>query len=471
MRCAIALVLSLILPITATVAATGEPDTSFGAGGLALIAFDIDGPQYDPGLALLIQDDGRLVVGGVARTGATGETNEDFAAARLMPDGSLDSSFGNGGRRTVAFDLGGFSDYLSAMAAYPGDRILLAGTAYDVDGIGSAGAWAIARLTGNGTLDTSFDLDGRRHFTVVPTTQDSGSLLTDLAVQPDGKILLCGYSFESGVVEIVVARLDPDGSFDTGFADGGIGRFDPVAGDPAIALPSAIALRPDGRIVIGGSVNTDTSEGVLNYDMFVQQLNADGTIDTTFANGGVQTIAFDQGGSNLDSLTDLVIDAGGRLIAGGVAATASSGNDMAAARLLPDGTPDPAFGSSGRVLVGFDLGGDLDDRANALAVDASNRIVLAGKADAAGSLDIAILRLTEAGLPDAEFATAGKFVLAIDNDPPEFDDESAEAVALDDRGRVVAAGWTYLGPDSNYDMMVLRLTGELLFRDRFEASP
>lgn len=454
------------------VPASGDLDNSFGSSGHVLVAFDIGGSNDDRGQALLVQNDGKLVVGGEATKEVEGEDDGDFAVARLHPDGSLDTSFGSGGRQTVSFDLGGTSDRLTAMALYPGERVLLAGVARDSATVGGAGAWAIARLTPSGALDTTFDIDGRRHFSLVPTSPDTGAALVEIAVQADGKIVLCGYTVTSQTESSVsVVRLNADGTFDTSFADQGIAQLHPFEGDPSLALGTAVAALPDGRILVGGFVNTDPDMGAVNEDMFVLQLDSDGNLDPAFGNGGVRTVAFDQGGDNRDRALDLAVDHQGSIVLAGEAATTSTGTDMAVARVMPDGSMDAGFGSSGRVMIGFDVGSASDDKANATVIDQADRIYLAGRVITDSSHDVGIVRLTVDGLADVDFGEFGKVHFSLDHDPPTYVNEVGRALVLDDRERPVIAGFSEVGPVSGYDMLVLRLTSDLLFRDRFEASP
>lgn len=468
--------LLLLLPFASAVAfaGAGDPDASFSGDGKLQIPFDLstDGTHYDQARTLLLQDDGKIVVGGTAEKQVDGSGNRDFAIARVNPDGSLDSSFNGTGRVTIAFDLGGFTDRITGMAHYPGDRIVVAGLAADLDGTGGVGAWAVARLSSNGSLDTSFDLDGKTHFNIVPTTTTDGAALLDVAVQDDGKLLLAGYAITGGTTaRPTVARLNADGSMDTSFDGDGIVQFDPAIGEPLLAFARNIAPLEDGKILVSGTTNTATGGDPLDLDMFATRLDASGAIDTSFGSGGTQVVSFNQGGDNGDSARDQAIDSQGRIILGGAVETATS-VDMAVARLLSDGTPDADFGSSGRAAIGFDVGGNLDDDVFGVTVDASDGIYLAGAVDTANGADVGVLRVTTAGQPDPRFGAAGKVVVAIDNAAPPSDTDSGEAIEIDRQGRVVVAGFAELGsPSGNYDMLVLRLIGDQLFSDRFEALP
>lgn len=468
----------ILLPLcfvsAVALASVGDLDPTFAGDGKLQIAFDlsVDGTNYDQGRAMLLQDDGKIVIGGVAEKQVDGSGNRDFAIARVNPDGSLDASFGSGGRVTIAYDLGGFNDRITGMATYPGDRVVVAGIAGDLEGQGSFGAWAVARLSSNGSLDTTFDLDGRTHFNIIPTTSTEGASLLDLAVQDDGKIVLVGYTFTGGTTaSATVARLNADGSMDATFGSNGIAQFDAVVAEPQLTLATSVEFLEDGKILVSGATNTATGGDPSDLDMFATRLNPTGTIDTSFGSGGTQVVSFNQGGDNRDVSRDSVIDQEGRIILAGSISNATN-VDMAVVRLLSDGTPDASFGSGGRAVIGFDVGGDLEDRGNGVAVDASNRIYLTGSVDTAGGPDVGILRVTTDGQPDPDFGTGGKVVVAIDNDPAPFDSDAGQAIEIDRQGRPVVAGYARLQtPSGNYDMLILRLRGNQVFRDRFESSP
>lgn len=452
--------------ITPAVTGVGQLDPGFGSGGYVLIPFDLSSTPNDQADAVLVQPDGRILVGGFAQV----DDNRDFALARLLPDGSLDASFGSGGKLTVSFDLGGFSDNLSALEVYADGRILAAGTAENVDGLGGVGAWAVARLTSSGGLDTSFNLGGKVVVNVYPGSLTSGSALADMVLLPDGRILLAGYTmFDASDARATVVRLNADGSLDTGFGTDGISHIAVSNGDPALTLATGMAADSSGRSIVVGVTNTDT-EGGLNLEMFAIRLLEDGTPDPGFGSDGVRLVPFDLGAGSTAMARAIEIDSQGRIVIGGGAVNLTGNMDFAAVRMLANGNLDSGFGTGGRVLVGFDLGGSNDDAAADLAIDSDGRIYLAGRAQVASSNeDVAVLRLQTNGLPDTSFGNNGKFTFGLDNDPPTFVDDFARAIVLDANERPIIAGATYLGPQAlNYDMLVLRLTGERLFRDRFE---
>ncbi len=471
MRTVPAIALALAVA-SASARATDLPDPEFGSAGQVLLPFDLGATGFDQAYAVLPLADGGLLLGGAAEKGSGENTNRDMALARLRPDGSLDPAFGSGGRRTIAFDLGGFSDSVEHVVPYPGNRFLGVGIAENVPGTGGSGAVALIRFGPSGALDTSFDLDGR--VVQVPTLDGAAvpASVRRIAVQDDGRMLVIGTLRPPGALpKAFLLRLLGDGSVDANFGEDG--RVLLSLGDPTgpASLGYSLALRPDGRILVGGAALVDAD--VYNFDMFIAQLLPDGSLDPDFGVDGVRFVAFDQGGENTDAPSDLALDAQGRAVLAGYATTAANGTDIALARILPGGSLDPSFGTGGRALVGFDRGGGQNDVARALGIDAEGRILVAGACEVdTDNVDIALLRLDGNGQLDPGFGSGGQHVIGIDAAPPTFTFDSAEAMSIDTHGRVVVAGTAYVGPQAlNYDMLALRFASERLFGDGFETAP
>ena len=204
----------------ARISPEGVQDSSFG-GGSGVSYADFFGGD-DVGRAVAVQPDGKIVVVGVAGPGSAGGF---IGVARFNSNGGLDSSFNGGGMATVQ----GSGE---ALAIQPDGKVVVAGT--------SGGDFIIARFNENGSLDSGFGSGGRAFI-------DFGAPLdvaNDLALQPDGKILVAG----SGP-QFDVARLQPNGALDSTFGNGGKAQVAFDDGPEADAL----ALQPDGNIVVAGS--------------------------------------------------------------------------------------------------------------------------------------------------------------------------------------------------------------------------
>ena len=197
----------------------GALDAGFGVAGRASI--DFGGTEF--GLAMALQANGRILVAG--RSLAAGAV-----VVRLRANGALDPDFDGDGR--VVLPGGGSAN---AVLVQPDRKIVVAGTT-------STSRMAITRLNPNGSLDTAFGANGT-------TTVDFGSIddFANAAVlQPDGKIVVCGYS--QGDEDIAVVRLGPDGSLDATFGSAGKA----TAGFGVATFGNAVALQANGRIVVAG---------------------------------------------------------------------------------------------------------------------------------------------------------------------------------------------------------------------------
>jgi len=366
-----------------------------------------------------------------------------MASSAIAADGDLDTTFGDGGFRLSGI-LDGYASLTSGMAVQPDGKILLC------EGEGTTVLdFYVARFTADGAVDTSFSFDGH-------TTIDFGGnddVCSGIAVQPDGKIVVAGTSTPHNGTngDFAVARLNSDGTLDTAGFGNGTGKsvvaFD--LGDNNADTAAAVALRPDGRIVVGGSAAT-ASNGL---DFAILQLNTDGSRDTGFNLTGRVTVGFDLAGSTTknDAAQRLLIDAGGRIVAAGFADHGLPGGlDMAVLRLLPNGQPDPDFNADGRATLAFDLGGANganSDQVVGMAIDRQERIVLTGAADSSttshtdpntANNDVAVARLLPDGSPDMTFGIGGKTVIAFDLAPNGVD--YGIAILEQGNGRLYVAG-------------------------------
>src|SRR6185369_10627899 len=179
----------------AVVAAAGDLDPTFGTGGK--VTTDIQG-DFDKARAVAIQADGKIVVAGSALNGA----NIDFAVLRYNTDGSLDTTFGTGGKvLTPVLDS---DDFALAVAIQPDGKIVAAGLA-----VTGADDIAVVRYNTDGSLDTTFDGDGKATFSILVGFND---IANAVAIQPDGKIVLAGSTNNGSDDDFAVIRLNPNGS-------------------------------------------------------------------------------------------------------------------------------------------------------------------------------------------------------------------------------------------------------------------
>jgi uncharacterized delta-60 repeat protein len=238
----------------------GSLDPSFSGDGKVVTPFP---NGRDNAEDVAVQADGKVVV--------AGSSGSDFALARYNTDGSLDATFGTGGRVHTNFplDRGGFA---SALVIQPDGKIVLAGEATDATQSFSSG-FALARYNSDGSLDTSFDSDG-----LVVTSFPGGSAFAeDLLLQPDGKLVAAGTRRDNTTFQAVfaLARYNTDGSLDTSFDSDGRATID-IAGTTAEEA-RGVAVQADGRIVVVGNGNSVFA---------VARVNSNGSPDNAFDTDG-----------------------------------------------------------------------------------------------------------------------------------------------------------------------------------------
>ena len=411
-------------------AADGDLDPTFDGDGTASI--QISAPWSDMAQDLLVLGDGSILLAGSKHYGAT---DHDFAVIKVTQAGQMDTSFGGGsGYATVAFDLGGgWADYGRALARQSDGKIVVAGyveraQAADYD-------LAVARLNADGSRDHSFGTNGKVTY-AVDLGGTNFDIATDVLIQPDGKIVLTGWS--SGAAansDFVAVRLHTNGSVDTSFGNQGRAVVPFDLGGSGRDESNAAVLQSDGKIVLVGSVEWPDD----NYDFGVVRLLPNGSPDWTFANGGKITVTFDMGGTEQDFAEAVMIDSNGRLVVAGHAAGSTDQDyDFAIARLHSDGSLDLSFGTNGKTTIGFN-GGLGIDQAFSVAPAPLGKIVVAGRTFySATDSDFAATRLHGDGSVDSQFGSNGRARVAFDIGGDKADDGYAMAIGLD--GGIVMAG-------------------------------
>ncbi len=363
-------------------------------------------PKADVIRETLIQSDGRYVSVGYAGTVTTGSGGDyDCAVIRRMPvdeagnDGELDTSFSGNGKLFVTFS-GSSNDYCTSGALQSDGKIVVGGWGPD----GGNDKFLLARIDTDGTLDTTFGGNdtGMMTTSLCDVMSDCGSgvssALRRLEIQPDGKIVVGGsYDTDGADTDFVVARYTTDGDLDTTFSSDGIHAFD--LGSGTQDQLRGMKLQPNGKIVVVGYNDAK--------DWAVARLNTDGSMDTTFGGGDGITIT-DFGGTT-DRAQDLVIESDGKIVVGGFT-DAGSDFDFAVARYTTSGDLDTTFSSDGKTTT--DVNGDgHDDRAYGIAIADNGNVILAGTSDGGGDADWAIAQYDSSTGPDGSITMTafGKF--------------------------------------------------------------
>lgn len=373
-------VLALAGPL-AVHAADGDIDTTFGNNGLAFTGL-VDQSGGVTGCRPLVQQDGKIVICGTRLS--NGSSGSDFFVARFNANGTLDTSFSFDGEVTIDFDGGTGSDSAQGVSLQADGKIVVAGT---TTGSASGSAdFAVARLNADGSLDTTFG-DGTGK-TTVGFDLDGGTgndNAGSIALQADGKIVVVGSAQTPTGSVFAVTRLLPDGTRDSAFNLNGKATFGFGISGAASELDGAsgVAIDGSGRVIVGGSASYNDGTNAIS-EFAVARLLSNGVLDSNFHANGRTTIAFDPGnGISVAQAFGLTVQRDGRIVLVGAANSSTSAtlnDDMAVARLQPDGSLDSGFGFGGRTQVAFDLIANGPDYALGVAEQSNGRLVLAGLA-------------------------------------------------------------------------------------------
>jgi uncharacterized delta-60 repeat protein len=389
-------------------AAPGALDTGFGAGGIVTTSIDYS----DGATALAVPPDGNIIAAG---TDSSNGSATLFALIRYTPDGTLDPSFGSSG--IVTTPIGDYAE-ARAVAIQPDGKIVVAGSSRAPGDL--AYHFAVVRYNADGSLDPSFGAGG-----IVTTAINVEDIAYALALQPDGKIVVAGSSYNGSQQVFAVVRYEHDGSPDAGFGSGGSVTTDIALWDQAYAL----ALQPDGGIVAAGATD------VVNDSRFaLVRYTASGDLDTSFGTDGIVITPI----AGADEVSALALQPDGKIVAAGQSSD-STAISIAVARYNPDGTLDPDFGSGGVVttLIGasawaFDV-----------ALQPDGKIVAAG-AGGDTQVEFVVVRYRPDGTLDRGFASGGIVMTEIG------ERDEIYGAALQPDGKVDVAGKTFDGSVSHF---------------------
>jgi uncharacterized delta-60 repeat protein len=287
----------------------GQPDESFSGDGLALVT---DGAKEITLNAAVLQPDGKIVVAGQVQDGGAAS---HFLLARLRANGTLDPTFGDGGRARVTF--GPNANAPLSMLRQPDGKILVAG---ETSQIGVSGAYdaAFARFKPDGTLDRTFGAQGK---TVLTLIEGGRNGVLGMALAPGGKPLACIEGRDNdGHPHVALARLTPNGKADTTF---GGGDGDTIVTSIGQGQCSDVAVQGDGKPVVAGALTGGDRFSAVRFQ-------ANGKVDRSFSIDG---IAHAFTGAPATSPNSVIVQGNGRIV---VAGFVNFGNkDVAVARFLP----------------------------------------------------------------------------------------------------------------------------------------
>ncbi|MEN9323632.1 MAG: hypothetical protein RL699_1412 [Bacteroidota bacterium] len=274
--------------------------------------------------ALALQADGKILV------------TSGNVIYRVNADGSTDTSFNISGRQTIS--INNYSMTINTIVVKNNGKILLAGSVSN----GNDNDLALASLNTDGSFDTFFDFDGKLTLDIAQQNNDA----TGLVSQADGKIVVCGQAFNGSSQQLMLARFTAVGSLDTSFSTVGY----TISTQATVLYPQAIALQSDGKAVVSGAISGDK--------LFVQRYTTSGSLDSTFATAGYLATTFYNSYYPFNitvsnkGCSRLILLPNGKILVSANVVT----NGFGLVQLNANGTLDTSFGSNGSVSlsIGFD---------------------------------------------------------------------------------------------------------------------
>ena len=379
----------------------GELDPTFGQGGKATAL-----SQGSVGYAVLIDSHGRAVTAGYTLNG-----RPDFAVARFLQNGTLDTTFGDLGRTIL--DLGG-ADYAYALDFQADGKIILAG---ESDTAGKSRI-AVARFNANGKVDTTFG--GGDGFVLTSFGKDQQAA-NAVMVTPDNKIVAAGFTSGGVDARSAIVRYGLSGTLDRSFGGDGRVSFELSKSDEQFEAISWDA----GHYVLAGYAEVN-----LTPAFSVADVTSSGKLDPLFSQNGFTTTNVTLGA---DVGYDMIRQPDGKIVVAGRVANGGR-DDWGVVRYLPKGGVDRTWGGSGKVITSF---GKSFDVAYGIAIQANGKIVVAGRVHrtTTGS-DFGVVRYNTDGSVNMTFGTNGKAI----TDFAAGDDGARDVVIRDSNGKILVIG-------------------------------
>ena len=440
-RCAVVFLsfaFALLIFKSSVFALPGDLDSSFGVNGFSFntLGVSINGGPNGNGAA--IQPDGKLLVAG-DRFVTIGKPQRRALLARYNSDGTLDTTFSGGG---VIFHSNTY--LLNSVVVQPDGKIIVGGVGPSTT---FSNAFYVFRYNADGTPDTTFNNSGV-NFTAI----GSNAFLKSVLLQPDGKIVAAGFScltvsqcFANGE-SFAIVRYNVNGSLDSSFDGDGIVTTN---FENSVALASEAVLQPDGKIVAAGTAVGSVKSFAL------ARCNANGSLDTTFGNGG--RVLTSTGNENA-VLNSTALQSDGRIVVAGYSRPTDN-YDFTVARYTSSGTLDSSFGTNGIVTTDFNSGYDI---ASKVLIQRNGKIVAVGSSYEAATANISLARYNMDGMPDGNFGQGGK-VFA----PTQQTSTRIASALLQPDGKIVAAGDSISSNGSKF-ITLARFIGDAPARPQFD---
>ncbi len=347
--------------------------------------------------SMALQTDGKIVLAGSVQEGATYK----LSILRFKPNGNLDSNFSNDGIDTFSINKILPSTYqgagLRSVIVQPDEKIIVTGQAWYLSGVNYLSNVLVMRLNKNGSLDSSFGDNGTVRTNINSSTGLSVDEAYAVKLQADNKIVVAGQTYDYLQHRFLAIRYNADGTVDDSFGNGGATTITiGTSDDEAFAL----AIQNDGRIILAGE---SYLSGGFSYRVALARLTAKGQTDKNFGTNGIVTTNIAAGG---DVANALALQDDGKIVIGGfTSAAVSAQKNVLCIRYHVNGSVDSSFGNNGNVIV--DVAGH-DDAANNVLVQPDNKILLGGYTNSADSItEFLSIRLLNDGAPDKIYASNG----------------------------------------------------------------
>jgi len=379
----------------------GTLDPTFGNNGFIMTPAPINGNGFQTiAKYCLLPGDGSMYF--------VLQPNGKTKINRRLSNGAVDASYGNNGFSDVV------SMFPSAAALQADGKIVVGGT----DGNQSL---MLARYTTAGTLDPTFGNNG----VVMSRPGDPYRYLNTLVITSDGKIIIGGQASFNGKGQFLVARYTTTGTLDNTYGNNGIVTTDFNSSN---AMVSSLALQADGKLIAAGVVN-----GPSGGDFALARYNADGSKDLSFHGSGETTSDF----SFNDWARSVVVDANGKIYAGGQSYDNTFAQRFTIARYNSDGSPDFGFnGGTGFVWV---TGTTSFDILINIALQSDGKIIASGHTNRNGNNDVMVARINTNGTVDNSFGSNGDGIVYADINSY-YDESDFLAIQPDDK--IITGGLT-----------------------------
>ena len=397
----------------ATAQNPGDLDQTFGNNGILEVS---PSASFNQARNFMVMPDGKIMVAGAARVG----DNNDMFLARLNPDGSYDTSFGDGG--VIIYRPANFYAHYPDDIDMMGDKIIVAGYMFEPGTVPF-----LMCLNQDGSLNTDFAGGG---FSAI----DNGfAMVPRHMVVKDEMIYWSGYRNDIACV----ARFYPDGNIDSSFGENGF-AITPL-NDYLACNGEELVVLDNGKIIVAGWHNNYGS----NYNSAVYCLNPDGSLDTSFADNGILRLNLSQ---SHDFFVSICQQNDGKLIAGGhywIADSPALQYGVALVRFDEKGVLDPTFGDNGIFMHQYFANGESYCVDVEIAED--NQIFFGGWYQCSGERNLFAASVNNDGTVNTDFGNDGYTVIPYDGDHQAYD------MDIDANGRLVVMGHDY------YNVLLARL--------------